>query len=92
MHSHVHVFSDSNYAIRCVTEWFQVWEKRGWLTSARKAVENRDLVEDVLVLIRDREKCGSTSKFAWVKAHSVDEGNIAADALAVNGATLPPVD
>jgi ribonuclease HI len=93
MNSHVLVFSDSNYAIKCVTEWFRNWEKRGWTTSGKKAVENKDLIEDILAVIRNREKCRAKTTFQWVKGHSDNEGNNGADALAVKGSQLPmPVD
>jgi ribonuclease HI len=91
MHAHAIVYSDSNYAIKCVTEWFRAWEARGWTTSGKKAVENRDLVEEVLAVIRNREMCGGKTKFEWVKGHADDEGNNGADELAVRGAQLPPV-
>ena len=92
MNSPVVVYSDSNYAIKCVTEWFQNWEARGWVTSGnggKKQVENRDIVEEVLKLIREREQAGGKTKFEWVKGHAGDEGNVGADRLAVKGATMP---
>jgi ribonuclease HI len=82
----VQIFSDSSYAIKCVTEWFQSWEQKGWLTSSKKPVENRDLVEEVVQRIRDREMCGVKTKFTWLKGHADDPGNVAADRLAVRGA------
>ena len=35
----VTIFSDSNYAINCVTTWFQNWRKNGWHTSSKKPVD-----------------------------------------------------
>jgi ribonuclease HI len=66
--------------------WFQSWERNGWVGSNRKPVENRDLVEEVLQRIRDRELCGVKTDFRWVRGHANDPGNVAADALAVRGA------
>jgi ribonuclease HI len=103
MSAHVLIYSDSKYAIKCVTEWFQRWEAKGWITVAgaegadgavtlaKKQVENRDLVEEVLRIIRDREKAGVKTRFEWVKGHSGDEGNEGADRLAVQGARMPEV-
>lgn len=80
------IYSDSNYAIKCVTEWFQKWEKNGkWLTSGGKPVENRDLVEPVIARIRERERAGARTRFQWVKGHANDVGNVAADGLARDG-------
>ncbi|KAF2016466.1 ribonuclease H-like protein [Aaosphaeria arxii CBS 175.79] len=80
------IYSDSNYAIKCVTEWFQRWEKNGkWLTSGGKPVENRDLVEPVIARIREREMAGARTKFQWIKGHADNAGNTAADSLARGG-------
>jgi ribonuclease HI len=80
------VHSDSAYAIKCVTEWGPRWAAGGWVTAARKPVENRDLVEELLRRVRARERCGAKTRFKWVKAHAEEEGNVQADRLAVEGA------
>ncbi|KAK5108182.1 hypothetical protein LTR62_008713 [Meristemomyces frigidus] len=106
------IISDSNYAIKCTTEWFQNWRRNGWLNSAKKPVENRDLVQKVLDNLEERYKMNSHRrfgqeddtveddgkppgpwergpagvKFVWVKGHSKDIGNEAADDLATAGA------
>ncbi|KAK8200628.1 hypothetical protein M8818_005942 [Zalaria obscura] len=95
----VTIYSDSSYAIKCVTEWFQKWRSNGWLNSSKKPVENKDLIEKVLALLEERERIGraagddvsegkgrSRVQFVWVKGHKDDPGNIAADGLAVAGA------
>ncbi|KAF1353436.1 ribonuclease H-like domain-containing protein, partial [Delphinella strobiligena] len=84
----IRIHTDSNYAIKCVTEWFTKWRQNGWLNSQKKPVENRDLVEKILGLLEERAELGSGSKveFVWIKGHADDEGNIAADELAVKGA------
>jgi ribonuclease HI len=80
--------SDSHYAIQCVTVWFQRWEANGWKTAGGKSVDNRDLVEPILERIRERLLAGGQTRFEWVKGHSTDAGNIAADSLAVQGAEI----
>lgn len=82
------LLSDSNYSIKCVTVWYTNWIKRGWMTSANRPVENRDLVERVRALIGLRDKEGSSTTFTWVKGHADDIGNVGADALAVQGAMM----
>jgi len=79
------IHTDSNYSIKCLTEWFQNWEKRNWKSSSGKDVENRDLIEPILARIRERERCRANTSFKWIKGHSNDPGNIAADHLAVHG-------
>lgn len=83
-----HIISDSNYAINCVTKWFQAWRKSDWRNSAGKPVENRDLVEPILDRINERYMAGAKTTFEWVKGHASDEGNIEADRLAVAGAEI----
>lgn len=82
------VVTDSNYSIKCLTEWFPRWEQKGWKNSQGKPVENRDLIEPIIARIRERDMCRAKTKFKWIKGHANDPGNIAADALAVNGSRL----
>ena len=82
----VTIHSDSNYAINCVTVWYKTWRNNGWLTSAKKPVENKDIVEPIVERIEIRLECGVSTEFKWLKGHANDPGNVAADALAVNGA------
>lgn len=83
----VMIWSDSMYAINCVTEWFVKWEKNGWKTH-KGQVQNRDLVEAVLIKIREREAQGTTTLIKWIKGHESSQGNISADKLAVGGAHM----
>jgi ribonuclease HI len=75
-----------------VTEWYVKWRANGWLNAAHKPVENKDLIEKILALIDQRknmsQEVSSINKveFMWVKGHATNEGNIAADELAVAGA------
>ncbi|KAF2755665.1 ribonuclease H-like protein [Pseudovirgaria hyperparasitica] len=85
----VEIITDSNYSINCVTVWFQKWRENNWINSSRKPVENKDLIEAIVTKIEMREQhCRVGTKFTWVKGHSSDPGNVAADHLAVNGARL----
>jgi ribonuclease HI len=77
--------TDSKYSIQCVTEWYINWERNGWKTRAGP-VKNQDLVQLVRDKIEEREAKGGRTQFIWVKGHDTDQGNIAADRLAVAGA------
>lgn len=85
-HRDVTIFTDSQYSIKCVTEWFQSWRRNNWITSSNKPVENKDLVESILEKIEERDKLRVKTFFEWLKGHNNDPGNEAADRLAVNGA------
>lgn len=84
----VHIYTDSRYSIDCVTTWYKSWEKNKWTTSVKKPVLNKDLIQAAIALIRERESKGARTDFIWVKGHSTDPGNEAADRLAVNGAMM----
>jgi ribonuclease HI len=74
------VVSDSTYVVNCFRDrWWQGWLARGWLTSAKKPVANRDLWEPLVTTVVDR---GDVS-FRWVKGHSGDPMNDLVDQLAV---------
>jgi ribonuclease HI len=74
------VFSDSTYVVNCFRDqWWDGWLKRGWTTSAKKPVANRDLWEPLVAAVTER---GDVA-FQWVKGHSGHELNDLVDELAV---------
>jgi ribonuclease HI len=77
------VVSDSTYVVNCFRDdWWRGWLARGWLTSAKKPVANRDLWEPLVQTVRDRDSI----VFRWVKGHSGDPMNDLVDRLAVEAA------
>lgn len=79
----LNVFSDSTYVVNCFRDrWWDGWLRRGWVTSQRKPVANRDLWEPLVELYRKR---GNVT-FRWVKAHSGDKMNDIVDGMAVAAA------
>ena len=89
-HRDVLIFTDSQYAINCVTVWHHAWARNNWITSLGRPVENRDLVESILQQIVERRKThGSDTRFEWVKGHTgANDGNSMADRLAIEGAKM----
>lgn len=76
------VISDSTYVVNCFRDrWWEGWIARGWMTSAKKPVANRDLWEPLVEEVRGRDIV-----FRWVKGHSGDRWNDLADRLAVEAA------
>jgi len=74
------VVSDSTYVVNCFRDrWWEGWLDRGWLTSAKKPVANRDLWEPLVTAFNAR---GDVA-FHWVKGHSGHAMNDFVDALAV---------
>jgi ribonuclease HI len=71
------VWSDSNLAVRTLTEWAAGWEKRGWKRKAGP-VENLDIVRPLFEAVRARPEL----ELRWIKAHAGHRWNEYADALA----------
>lgn len=72
------VHSDSAYLVNGMQQrWYERWEKNGWLNYSRKPVENRDLWERLLTVVRRHRVV-----FRKVAGHSGVEQNERADELA----------
>jgi ribonuclease HI len=77
------IVSDSTYVVNCFRDrWWEGWQRRGWLNSARKPVKNRDLWEP---LVNEVNRRGDVT-FSWVKGHSGHPVNDKVDMLAVEAA------
>ena len=46
------VYSDSSYVINGITKWVEAWKKRGWITSQKDEVQNRDLWEKLMDVVK----------------------------------------
>ena len=86
------IISDSIYCVKGYTEWLDGWVARGWKKSDGKPVKNEDLWRCVHYLKQKIEQRQFILYITWTKGHSDSEGNIAADALAVQGARKHIVD
>jgi len=74
------VVSDSAYVVNCFRDaWWRGWIARGWGTSSKNPVANRDLWEPLVAAVRERWEI----TFRWVKGHSGDPMNDLVDRLAV---------
>ena len=76
----VEVFTDSKYVMDGITQWIQNWKKNNWRTAAKKDVKNKELWQKLDKLIAQHQV-----QWRWVKGHSGDAGNEAADLLANKG-------
>lgn len=73
----VHVYTDSQYVKKGMTEWITAWKERGWRTAAKKPVKNADLWQQLDELCQQHHL-----QWHWVKGHAGDAGNERADLLA----------
>lgn len=71
------VTTDSQYVIKGITEWINGWILKGWKTSKREDVLNRDLWERLNELARIH-----TIEWVWVRGHEGHVENERCDALA----------
>ncbi|MDV8025067.1 ribonuclease H [Rhodococcus sp. IEGM 1330] len=71
--------SDSQYAIKCASEWLAGWKRKGWKTAGGTPVRNLELVQSIERAITERE---GPVRFRWVRGHVGNHFNEAADALA----------
>ncbi|KAI9877275.1 MAG: hypothetical protein M1830_004358 [Pleopsidium flavum] len=85
-HRDVTIFTDSKYSIDCVTLWYINWRRNGWQTSTKKPVENKDIIENILSKIEERNAFRVKTFFEWIKGHANQPGNVEADKLAQDGA------
>ena len=76
----VTVYSDSNLAVRTITEWAAGWERNGWKRKSGR-VENLDLVQRAYRAFKDRPELD----LVWIKAHVGYRWNEYADELANRG-------
>jgi ribonuclease HI len=78
------IFSDSKYAIEGLTKNLEKWQDEGFYT-----VSNGDVMELAVAKLRERK---AETVLSWVKGHSGDVGNEAADILAGEGSRKPDED
>jgi ribonuclease HI len=78
---HVHLHTDSRYAIDGITKWIFGWQKNGWKTAAKKPVLNADLWQELLAAIKRHR-----IEWIWVKGHDGHPENERADKLASDAA------
>jgi ribonuclease HI len=69
--------TDSNYVRDGITKWIHGWQRNGWKTADKKPVRNADLWQALLAATTRH-----SIEWRWVKGHSGDPDNEAADALA----------
>ena len=89
----IHLISDSQYAVNCMTRWARHWQKNAWLTVTGDPVKNRDLIEKIYTLCQIHQVT-----FRWVRGHDGNKNNERCDKIAkditramVAKTILPPI-
>lgn len=71
------IVTDSNYVVKGMSEWIHAWREKGWKTSQKKEVLNRDLWERLLKASEPHD-----IEWSWIKGHNGHPENERCDALA----------
>lgn len=71
------IHTDSSYLINGITKWVYGWKKNGWVNSQKEAVLNRDLWEQLLLLVS-----GGDIDWVYVGGHVGVLGNERCDEIA----------
>jgi ribonuclease HI len=61
----VTIYSDSRYAVDCMTNWVYKWVRNGWRNAAGQEVANRDLIEKASDL-DDQLKEDGKVEYVWI--------------------------
>ena len=73
----LNLFTDSKYVKVGIESWIINWKKKGWKTSSKKQVKNKDLWIEL-----DKQISKHKINWHWVKGHAGDKYNEKADFLA----------
>jgi len=74
------IYTDSKYLQLGITEWIHKWVKNNWCKNNKEPIKNIDLWQTLYDQLNKHDII-----WEWVKGHSDNEGNLAADRLAVRG-------
>ena len=64
------IVTDSQYSINCITQWYNNWIKKGWISSTGEEVKNKELIQDIHPLYMKY-----SVKFQHIKAIRVKRGS-----------------
>jgi ribonuclease HI len=84
----IHIYTDSEYSIKSLTEWVKNWEKNNWKNSKGDDVLNQDIIKPIYKILK---KYKNKIIFTHVRSHTgatnfESISNDMADKLANEGA------
>ena len=77
----VTVLTDSQYVRNGITNWISGWKRKGWITSAKTPVLNKELWMEL-----EAQVARHRVRWEWVKGHADHEDNNRCDELAAEAA------
>jgi ribonuclease HI len=72
----VRIFTDSQYVQKGMEEWIHSWKRKGWRTSSKEPVKNKDLWQRL-----DELAASFPVQWEWVKGHAGNEYNERCDRM-----------
>jgi ribonuclease HI len=81
--SEIHLFTDSSYVSKGITEWVHGWKKRNWVKADGQAVGNIDLWQELDQSFNGNAELKKKLKWQLVAGHSGVAGNEYVDQAAV---------
>ena len=78
--SSLEITTDSTYVKDGITKWIHNWKEKGWRTSNKKPVKNKDLWVQLDTLTKEH-----SIDWKWVRGHTGHPENEKADELANQG-------
>lgn len=82
----VTVITDSQYVRKGITEWLDVWKKKGWRKRKKGKSRTRDVLNKDLWLELERATEPHAITWEWVKGHAGHMDNSRCDYLALMAA------
>ncbi|MGF1684548.1 ribonuclease H family protein [Photobacterium makurazakiensis] len=76
----VHILSDSQYSINCISVWAYSWKKKGWKRKDPGDIKNLEIIQSAHELY---DKLKAKVTLSHVKGHAGIEGNELADRMSV---------
>jgi ribonuclease HI len=73
----VHLYTDSQYVRKGITEWINGWKRNGWRTASGEPVRNVDLWQRLDAALKPHQV-----RWHWVRGHAGHAVNERADELA----------
>lgn len=86
-----HIYTDSSYVIGGATKWIGGWKQNGWQTKDKQPVKNKELWQQLDVLLSARQE-QTTVTWHHLPGHVGVPGNERADAIATLSADGKPAE
>ncbi|MGB7247950.1 MAG: ribonuclease HI [Phormidesmis sp.] len=80
--THITLHTDSEYLKNGITKWIKGWKRKGWKTSAGKAVLNKDLWQQLDAVAQSLIEKDLTIDWRYVRGHTGNPGNERCDEIA----------